>query len=150
MDIIILKNHRPVANLTLASKLIEKVVALQLTGFIHEHGLSNIHQLTYKMFHPTETSLLKIQNNIALSMNSKRIVVLALINLSMAFDTIDHHILLDFLQTVSLFRDLPLDGQSHISLIAYKGKNSQENLICTLVSLKAQFLGPTFYPFYIS
>ena len=41
--------------------------------------------------------LLKIQNDIALSMNSKQLVALALLDLSAAFDTIDHHILLDSL-----------------------------------------------------
>ena len=93
-----LKNYRPVSNLSFASKLIEKVVAQQLTGFIHQNGLSNIHQSAYKKFHSTETALLKIHNDIALSMNSNRLVALALHDLSAAFDTIDHHILLDSLQ----------------------------------------------------
>ena len=79
------------SNLSFISKLIEKVVANQLNEFISHEGLLNVNQSTYKSSHSTETALLKIQNNIALA------VALILLDLSAAFDTIDHSLLYDCL-----------------------------------------------------
>ena len=61
------KNYRPVSNLSFISKLIEKVVAKQLNEFISRKGLLNVNQSAHKSSHSTETALLKIQNDIALS-----------------------------------------------------------------------------------
>ena len=89
----ILKNYRPVSNLSFISKLIEKVVAKQLNKFISCEGLVNVNQSANKSSHSTETILLKIQNDIALSVDSGKAVALTLLDLSAAFDTIDHSIL---------------------------------------------------------
>ena len=70
LDRNILKNYRPVSNLSFISKLIEKVVAKQLNEFISHEGLLNVNQSAYKSSHSTETALLKIQNDIALSVDS--------------------------------------------------------------------------------
>ena len=69
LDRNILKNYRPVSNLSFISKLIEKVVAKQLNEFISHEGLLDVNQSAYKSSHSTatETALLKIQNDIALS-----------------------------------------------------------------------------------
>ena len=92
-----LKNYRPVSNLSFISKLIEKVVANQLNEFISHEGLLNVNQSAYKSSHSTETALLKIQNDIALSVDSGKAVALTLLDLSAAFDTIDHSLLYDCL-----------------------------------------------------
>ena len=93
LDRNILKNYRPVSNLSFISKLIEKVVAKQLNEFISREGLLNVNQSAYKSSHSTETALLKIQNDIAFSMDSGKAVALTLLDLSAAFDTIDHSLL---------------------------------------------------------
>ena len=97
LDRNILKNYRPVSNLSFISKLIEKVVAKQLNEFISHEGLLNVNQSAYKSSHSTETALLKIQNDIALSVDSGKAVALTLLDLSAAFDTIDHSLLYDCL-----------------------------------------------------
>ena len=79
-------------------KLIEKAVANQLNSYINKEGLSNLNQSAYKRLHSTETALLKIQNNIAASMDSGKAVALTLLDLSAAFDTIDHTILFNCLR----------------------------------------------------
>ena len=86
-----------VSNLSFISKLIEKVVANQLNEFISHEGLLNVNQSAYKSSHSTETALLKIQNDIALSVDSGKAVALTLLDLSAAFDTIDHSLLYDCL-----------------------------------------------------
>ena len=67
LDRNILKNYRPVSNLSFISKLIEKVVAKQLNKCISCEGLLNVNHSAYKSSHSTETALLKSQNDIALS-----------------------------------------------------------------------------------
>ena len=69
LDRNIFKKYRPVSNLSFISKLIEKVVAKQLSEFILHKGLLNVNQSAYKSSHSTETALLKIQNDIALSVD---------------------------------------------------------------------------------
>ena len=92
-----LKNYRPVSKLSFISKLIEKVVAKQLNEFISHEGLLNVNQSVYKSSHSTETALLKIQNDIAFSVDTGKAVALTLLDLSAAFDTIDHSLLYDCL-----------------------------------------------------
>ena len=81
------------SNLSFISKLIEKAVVNQLNSYINKEGLSNLNQSAYKRLHSTETALLKIQNDIAASMDFSKAVALTLLDLSAAFDTIDHTIL---------------------------------------------------------
>ena len=94
LDRNLLKNY----NLSFISKLIEKVVAKQLNNYINSEGFSNVNQSVYRRLHSTESALLKIQNDIAASMDSGKAVALTLLDLSAAFDTIDHDILFNSLR----------------------------------------------------
>ena len=98
LDKNILKNYRPVSNLSYISKLIEKAVAKQINEHIAHEGTSNENQSAYRAFHSSETALLKMQNDIATSMDKGAAVGLVLLDLSAAFDTIDHSILFNCLQ----------------------------------------------------
>ena len=89
-----LKNCCPVSGLSFISKLVECVVAKQLVDHIHRHGLDNSYQSAYKPGHSTETALLSIKNDIHLSLYRGGATALVLLDLSAAFDTIDHSTLL--------------------------------------------------------
>ena len=86
------------SNLSFISKLVKKVVAKQLNSYLDSEGFSNVNQSAYRRLHPTERALLKIQSDIAASMDSGKAVVLTLLDLSAAFDTIDHDILFNCLK----------------------------------------------------
>ena len=92
-----LKNYHPTSNLSFLSKILEKLVANHLHEHIYNHHLSNDLQSAYKRFHSTETDLFKIRNNIADNMDNGKVTALTLLDLSPAFDTIDHLILLQCL-----------------------------------------------------
>ena len=92
-----LKNYRPVSGLSFISKLVECVVAKQLVDHIHRHGLDNPYQSAYRSGHSTETALLSIKNDIHLSLSRGEATALVLLDLSAAFDTIDHTTLLSCL-----------------------------------------------------
>ena len=89
-----LKNYRPVSNLTFISKLLEKVVAERLKNHLDKYDLWSTMQSAYRSFHSTETALLRVQNDLVNSIGKKNLVALVLLDLSAAFDTIDHDILL--------------------------------------------------------
>ena len=98
---LIYKNFRPVSNLSFVAKLTEKAVATQLCAHMNQHNLFDKYQSAYREKHSTETAVLKVQNDILISMDQGQIVVLVLLNLSAAFDTVDHTILLQRLQDYS-------------------------------------------------
>ena len=89
-----MKNYRPVSNLSFLSKILEKVVASRINSHINSSHTSNDYQSAYRKFHSTETALLKIHNDILSSMDDGRVTALTLLDLSAAFDTTDHTILL--------------------------------------------------------
>ena len=88
-----LKNYRPVSNLPFLSKILEKVVLKQLNKHLQAHRLIETYQSAYRAKHSTESALLKIVNDILLSIDKGDVCVLALLDLSAAFDTLDHSIL---------------------------------------------------------
>ena len=98
LDRILFKNYRLVSNLSFISKLVEKVVAKQLNSYLDSKGFSNVNQSTYRILHLTETALLKIQNDIAVSMDSGKAAALTMLDLSAAFHSIDHNILFNCLK----------------------------------------------------
>ena len=87
-------NFRPVSNLCLISKIIETAVAVQLTNPVANHHMDEMFQSAYKVFHSTETALVKVHNDILCAVDNNDSVVLLLLDLSAAFDTVDHSILL--------------------------------------------------------
>ena len=56
------KNYRSVSNLSFLSKVIEKVVALQLTSYLEDNRLCELLQSAYKKSHNTETALIKLSS----------------------------------------------------------------------------------------
>ena len=98
LDVNELKNYRPVSNLPFLSKIIEKAVALQLNEHLNKNKLFEQHQSAYRKCHNTETALVKISNDLLLSADNKNVSILVLLDLSAAFDTIDHCILIDRLK----------------------------------------------------
>ena len=88
------KNYRPVSNLPYVSKLIERVVCAQVTKHMEHHALNEPLQSAYRAFHSPETALIKVFDNVLSHMDDGYAVFLTLLDLSAAFDTVDHRILL--------------------------------------------------------
>ena len=69
--------------------MIERAVAVQLISYNDENHLGEVFKE-----HSTETTLLKLQDDILMAINNPQTVVLLLLDLSPAFDTVDHSVLL--------------------------------------------------------
>ena len=88
------KNYRPVSNLAFLSKITEKVVAQQTSQHMSVCQLYPDFQSAYRQHHSTETALLRVRNDILLNMNKQHVTLLVFLDLSAAFDTVDHGVLL--------------------------------------------------------
>ena len=81
------------------SKLLEKLVARQLLEYLSVKKLLTDWQSAYRAFQSTETAIAGLLSDILLALDTGDIAALALLDLSAAFDTVDHSILLQRLQT---------------------------------------------------
>ena len=97
VDSDIFKNYRPVSNLVFLSKLVERVVDIRLENHMTSNNLHINNQFGYKKHHSTESLLLKIVDNLLLSCDNNIPSVVLLLDLSAAFDTVDHKKLLEIL-----------------------------------------------------
>ena len=89
-----INSYRPVCTLSLRSTVLEKIVVNQLNSHINSSNTSNQYQSAYRKFHSIEIALLKIHNDILASVDAGKVTALTLLDLSAAFDTVDHTILL--------------------------------------------------------
>ena len=86
------------SNLAYASKIVETAVIKQLQHYLFSNNLFPDLQSAYRHKHSIESELLKVTNDILLNMNDQRVTLLLLLDLSVAFDTVDHDTLLHRLQ----------------------------------------------------
>ena len=117
--------------------------------------VNNLHeelQSAYRKFHCTETALLKVQSDILQSLDKGNVTVLVMLELSAAFDTIDHHILLHRFE--HLFRITGLALQwitsylgNRYQAVVIDGKRSAPVLLQYGVP-QGSVLGPKMYTMY--
>ena len=93
------QNLGPISILPFISKLTERAVADQTKGHMTVNKLYPLLQSAYRKNHNTETALLKVKNDLLLAMNKEHVTLLVLLNLSAAFGTVDHDILMRRLGT---------------------------------------------------
>ena len=95
---LILNNYRPVSNLVYISKIIERVVCDQLTSYIADSNKIEKLQSAYKQGHLMETAMLKVKTDILDAIDQRKVVCLVLLDLNVAFDTVNHNHLLNHLK----------------------------------------------------
>ena len=93
----ILKNYRPVTNLQLLGKLIERVVDDRLEKHMNQNNLHSSKQYAYKVDHSAELLLTKVVNDLLISCDRKTPTLVMFLDLSAAFDTVDQDKMLKIL-----------------------------------------------------
>ena len=104
----IVTNFKPVSNLSYLSKLIEILVCKQLVRNANSMGLMEPYQSANREYSSTKTALLKIKAGILDAMDKKEVMCLVMLDLSAAFDTISHELLLKRLKYRFYITDLVL------------------------------------------
>ncbi len=94
-----LNSYQPITNLPYFSKLLEKIVLPQRERHMDYHELWPLLQSAYRRNHSTETSLLFCFNFILPKISMKRKILIITLDLSSAFDTVQHQILLTIMKS---------------------------------------------------
>ena len=154
LDPDVLGNYRPISNLPFLSKVLEKVVANQLHGYLELNGLFSKMQSAYRRRYSTETALLRVQSDILLALDEGCEIILVLLDFSAAFDTIDHSILLSRLRGRFGITDMVLSWlTSYLSLRSVSVCiGSTSSPVCQLLHGVPQgsVLGPVLFTLYVS
>ena len=95
-------NYRPISILPILSKVLEKIVANQLIDFLESNNLLSESQHGFRPRLSTETALMKVTEKIYDNIDKKNISLLLLLDLSKAFDSISHNILIKKLKSLNI------------------------------------------------
>ena len=154
LDKEIKKNFRPVSNLPYLGKLIEKAALQQLSAYKESNDLYEWLQSAYRKNHSTETALVKIMNDVLNAIDSRKCVMLILLDMSACFDTIDHQILLQRLEDNFRVSGTALEWmRSYLSdrsqYVTIEGARSHSQPL-TVGLPQGSLIGPSEYPTYSS
>ena len=147
-------SYRPISNLRFVSKATEKIVAARLDTHLKDGDLYQLFQSAYRAGHSTETALTRVHNDILCDIDDGQCVILILLDLSSAFDTVDHSILLNRLE-----HRFGVKGKALAWLRSYLSNRSQavyiENQRSSSRGLSSSVpqgsvLGPLLYSMYVA
>ena len=151
------KNYCLVSNLPFIGMLIERVVVDQLSAHIQANELMEPLQSAYRPNHSTKTALVTVKAAIHEALDNKEVVCLVLLDLSAAFDTVDHKILLDTLEKRFGITDTALKWvesylHQHTQRVVVQDLNmdgSMSNSVTLIFGvLPGSVLGPTLFTLY--
>ena len=127
------------SNLSFLSKILEKIVDKRLNAHIEERMLSNQVQSAYTRFHSTETTLVKIHSDIICNMDNGKVTALTLLDMSVAFDTIDHSTLGERLNG-----QFGISGTvfSMVQIIQFKQTATRAHRLLTFMPTRSSFRRP--------
>ena len=107
--------------MSVLSKLLERLVSnKQLVKYLTDNRLLLDRQSAYRRFHSTETAVLRVQSDIMMVLDYSDLAMLTLLDLSAAFDSVDHDTLLKRLQ-----KSYGLDGVVVSWFISYLAGRTQ-------------------------
>ncbi|KAM9474599.1 uncharacterized protein ACWYII_008888 [Salvelinus alpinus] len=106
-------NYRPVSLLSFLSKTLERAVLGQLSCYLSQNDLLDPNQSGFKTSHSTETALLCVTEALRTAKANSLSSALILLDLSAAFDTVNHQILL------STLSELGISGAAHAWIASY-------------------------------
>uniref|UniRef100_A0A8C1RWE5 Reverse transcriptase domain-containing protein n=1 Tax=Cyprinus carpio TaxID=7962 RepID=A0A8C1RWE5_CYPCA len=153
LDPDVLANYRPISNLPFLSKVLEKVVVSHLQDHLKHNNLFEKFQSGFRTAHSTETALVRVTNDLRMTADAGSPSLLILLDLSAAFDTVDHGILLNRLHhTIGLtgtalnwFKSYLTNRTEYISLGSARSR--QHTVTCGVP--QGSVLGPILFIIYM-
>ena len=96
------ENFRPITNVRVISKIIEKLVCAQVDAYMKRNNLHSTNQHGFRSGHSTATALISITDHLMEAADRGDVSLLTLIDLSRAIDVVHHQMLLDQLQLLPI------------------------------------------------
>ena len=149
----LIDNYRPISILPAISKVFEKVIYHQLFNYLTSNNLLYPSQYGFRANHSTEQASIELIDRILNLMENNDVPFSIFIDLSKAFDTLNHEILLRKLSFYGL-DDVSLNlFQSYLSnrkqFVSFDGTQSEYGCITTGVP-QGSILGPLLFIIYIN
>ena len=146
-------NYRPISLLPAISKVFEKVAHIQLTNYMTSNNLLFNHQYGFREGHSTELALLEFIDRLYNLLDNKKNPIAIFLDLSKAFDTIDHNILLYKLNHYGI-KNVELKWfesylRNRSQCVEFEGVTSQNHIIKTGVP-QGSILGPLLFLIYVN
>ncbi len=147
----LLENYRPVSLLPFIAKTLERVVFNQVSLFLSQNNKLDTKQSGFRSGHSTETALLSVTEALRIAKANSKSSVLILLDLSAAFDTVNHQILLSTLSSLDI-TGIPLRWfESYLTgrsfRVAWGGEVSKAHKLVTGVP-QGSVLGPLLFSTY--
>ena len=147
-------SYRPISNLSVLSKLLERLVLSRLLTHLNNNALLPKTQSAYRPHHSTETAVLRVVSDIRVALDVGHVSLLLLLDMSAAFDTVDHDILIARLDKTFAVRQTPLQWfRTYLSgrsqTILSSSSCSAKQLIQSGVP-QGSVLGPILFSLYVS
>ena len=147
-------SYRPISHLCILSKILEKIVSSQVRSYLTLHDLIPAEQSAYRPFHSTETSILKLSADVLSSLDKGNVSLLCFLDLSSAFDSVNHQTLLSRLQISFGFEGQVLNWfnsflSDRIQTVSFLGLVSSPSVIKCSVP-QGSVLGPLLFMLYVS
>ena len=98
LDLEDMASYRPISNLSFISKTLERLVATRFVQHSETHHLLPSRQSSYRVNHSTETAAVSSHNNIVRAIDDGKVSLMVLLDLSAAFDTVNHDTLIQVLE----------------------------------------------------
>ena len=146
-------NYRPISLLPTISKIFEKVVHKQLYDYFTENNLFYKSQYGYRKGHSTELAALELADRISQYLDNGEIPIAIFLDLSKAFDTLDHKILLSKLKYYGIHGTALQWFESYLSnrsqYVVYEETKSKQSPLLTGVP-QGSVLGPLLFLIYMN
>ena len=147
------KDLRPISILPILSKLIEKVLNMQIREHLDKFKILPPTQSGFRASHSCSTALLKVTDDILSATDKNKLTALILLDYSKAFDRINHQLLLAILHYYGFGEDSLAMIQSYLEnrlqRVRIKGKLSTPLNISSGVP-QGSILGPTLFTIFTS
>ena len=146
-------NYRPISILTNFSKIFEKIIANRLISFIDKHKIISSAQFGFRKKHSTYMALMKLYDKVSQAIDNNEFCIGIFIDLSKAFDTLNHEILLKKLEFYgvrglpnNLLRNYLTNRQQYVQ---FSNRTSEMNTISCGVP-QGSILGPLLFLLYVN
>jgi hypothetical protein len=147
-------NYRPISNLHTISKIVERLFLSRVLNHVEKAPCFNRFQSAYRRNHSTETAILRLLNDAYTTADKKSRTLLIQLDLSAAFDTIDHTTLLRRLEHTFGLSDSVLHWiQSYLhgrSQFVRVGQENSHVVACKYGVPQGSVLGPLLYTLYVA